>query len=175
MTVSPSRPARPLSRGDLRLLVLALIAEQPRHGYELIQHVSALFVGAYTPSAGTMYPLLASFEQAGWVRADDEGGRRRFHITKAGQAELTARADDVRQAQHRAHHRAREIAKAAMPLPLREGLREFKQALLHHHGRWADGEAQAVAALLRQAAQLLNAAPAAASPDSNDDNEDTTP
>jgi len=170
-----SRPARPLSRGDLRLLVLALIAEQPRHGYELIQHVSELFVRAYTPSAGTMYPLLASFEQAGWVRADDEGGRRRFHITEAGRSELHERADDVRQAQHRAHHRAREIAKAAMPTALRDGLHDFKRALLHHHGRWADGEAEAVAALLRQAAALLNAAPAAAHPHSNDENEDTRP
>jgi len=63
----PRRNGQPrvLSRGDLRLLVLALIGEQPRHGYELMQLISNQFMQAYTPSAGTMYPLLASFEQAG--------------------------------------------------------------------------------------------------------------
>lgn len=150
-----------LSRGDLRLLVLALLAEQPRHGYELIQHVSDLFARVYTPSAGTMYPLLASFEQAGWVDAQDDAGRRRFHITAAGQAELRARADEVKAAQHRARHRARDVAKAALPPPLRDAMRQFKGALLHHHGRWTDAEAEQVAAHLLRAVALLNGQPAA--------------
>src|SRR5690554_1243371 len=53
----PRRNGQPrvLSRGDLRLLVLALIGEQPRHGYELMQLISNQFMQAYTPSAGTMY------------------------------------------------------------------------------------------------------------------------
>ncbi len=145
-----------LSRGDLRLLVLALLAEQPRHGYELIQHISERFVRAYTPSAGTMYPLLASFEQAGWVRAEDDAGRRCFHITDAGRDELHARRDEVKAAQHRAHHRVREIAKAALPAPIRDALRQFKSALLRHHGHWREGEAEQAAAHLLRAAALLN-------------------
>lgn len=160
MPHAPVRPPRALGRGDLRLLVLALLAEQPRHGYELMQHVSALFVGAYTPSAGTMYPLLASFEQLGWIVAEDEGDRRRYRITEAGLAERQARAADVKDAQHRAHHRAREIAKAALPAPLRDALRRFKGALLHHHGRWQPGEAEHVAEYLQRAADQLMAAPA---------------
>lgn len=166
-----SRPARLLSRGDLRLLALALLAEQPRHGYELIQHVSDLFARAYTPSAGTMYPLLASFEQAGWIVGEDDSGRRRFQITDAGRAELLARHDEVKAAQHRAWHRARDIAKADMPAPLRDALRQFKGALVRHHGRWRDGETEQVAELLLRAAALLNGPPAG----STESTEPTTP
>jgi DNA-binding PadR family transcriptional regulator len=120
--MTPPRPTpattRLLSRGDLRLLVLALLGDQPRHGYELIQHVSELFVRAYTPSAGTMYPLLASFEQAGWVLAEDDAGRRRFRITESGRAELLARRDEVKAAQHRAC-RAPSLFRNPLCLPMK--------------------------------------------------------
>jgi len=156
----PRRNGQPrvLSRGDLRLLVLALIGEQPRHGYELIQHISGVFMQAYTPSAGTMYPLLASFEQAGWVESEEEDGRRVFRITAAGEFELKVQRTQVRLAQRRAFDRAREITKASLPPPLATALREFKQALVRHHGRWSDGEAEAVAEQLSRASALLNGA-----------------
>lgn len=157
----PRRNGQPrvLSRGDLRLLVLALIGEQPRHGYELIQHISSMFMQAYTPSAGTMYPLLASFEQAGWIEASEEDGRRVFRITTAGEFELKVQRTQVRLAQRRAFDRAREITKASLPAPLATALRDFKRALVHHHGRWADGEAEQVAALLAHASALINGQP----------------
>lgn len=154
----PRRHGQPrvLSRGDLRLLVLALIGEQPRHGYELMQLISNQFLQAYTPSAGTMYPLLASFEQAGWVASEEVEGRRVFRITAAGEFELKVQRTQVRLAQRRAFDRAREITKASLPPPLASALREFKRALVHHHGRWAEGEAEQVAALLSQASALIN-------------------
>ncbi|WMJ67626.1 helix-turn-helix transcriptional regulator [Stenotrophomonas sp. 24(2023)] len=156
----PERPRRGgqrmLTRGDLRLLVLALLGEQPRHGYELIQHIAALFGQVYTPSAGTMYPLLASFDQAGWIVAEDEDGRRRFRITEAGRAELELQRPQVRAAQRRAMDRVREVTKAALPPELRDALREFKRALVLHHGRWREGEAVQVAAQLARATALLN-------------------
>lgn len=94
----PRRNGQPrvLSRGDLRLLVLALIGEQPRHGYELMQLISNQFMQAYTPSAGTMYPLLASFEQAGWIEAEEVDGKRIFRITAAGEFELKVQRTQVR-------------------------------------------------------------------------------
>lgn len=100
----PRRNGQPrvLSRGDLRLLVLALIGEQPRHGYELMQLISNQFMQAYTPSAGTMYPLLASFEQAGWIEAEEVDGKRIFRITAAGEFELKVQRTQVRLAQRRA-------------------------------------------------------------------------
>ncbi|MCF3497372.1 PadR family transcriptional regulator [Stenotrophomonas maltophilia group sp. P373] len=154
----PRRNGQPrvLSRGDLRLLVLALIGEQPRHGYELMQLISNQFMQAYTPSAGTMYPLLASFEQAGWIEAEEVDGKRIFRITAAGEFELKVQRTQVRLAQRRAFDRAREITKASLPPPLAAALREFKRALVHHHGRWAEGEADEVAALLTRASALLN-------------------
>ncbi|MDR2958709.1 MAG: PadR family transcriptional regulator [Stenotrophomonas sp.] len=154
----PRRNGQPrvLSRGDLRLLVLALIGEQPRHGYELMQLISNQFMQAYTPSAGTMYPLLASFEQAGWIEAEEVDGKRIFRITAAGEFELKVQRTQVRLAQRRAFDRAREITKASLPPPLASALREFKRALVHHHGRWAEGEADEVAALLIRASALLN-------------------
>ncbi|PJL09681.1 MULTISPECIES: PadR family transcriptional regulator [Stenotrophomonas] len=154
----PRRNGQPrvLSRGDLRLLVLALIGEQPRHGYELMQLISNQFMQAYTPSAGTMYPLLASFEQAGWIEAEEVDGKRIFRITTAGEFELKVQRTQVRLAQRRAFDRAREITKASLPPPLAGALREFKRALVHHHGRWAEGEAEEVAALLTRASALLN-------------------
>ena len=154
----PRRHGQPrvLIRGDLRLLVLALIGEQPRHGYELMQLISNQFLQAYTPSAGTMYPLLASFEQAGWVASEEVDGRRVFRITAAGEFELKVQRTQVRLAQRRAFDRAREITKASLPPPLASALRDFKRALVHHHGRWAEGEAEQVAALLSQASALIN-------------------
>lgn len=154
----PRRNGQPrvLSRGDLRLLVLALIGEQPRHGYELMQHVSTMFMQAYTPSAGTMYPLLASFEQSGWVVSEEVDGRRVFRITAAGELELKVQRTQVRLAQRRAFDRAREITKASLPQPLAGALREFKQALVRHHGHWREGEAEQVAAQLARVSALLN-------------------
>ena len=121
-----------------------------------MQLISNQFMQAYTPSAGTMYPLLASFEQAGWIEAEEVEGRRIFRITAAGEFELKVQRTQVRLAQRRAFDRAREITKASLPQPLASALREFKLALVHHHGRWAEGEAEQVAALLRQASVLIN-------------------
>ena len=153
----PRRNGQPrvLSRGDLRLLVLALIGEQPRHGYELMQLISNQFMQAYTPSAGTMYPLLASFEQAGWIEAEEVDGKRIFRITAAGEFELKVQRAGTPGAATCLRPCPRDH-QGPLPPPLATALREFKRALVHHHGRWAEGEADEVAALLTRASALLN-------------------
>lgn len=155
----PARPltARPLSRGDLRLLVLSLLADQPRHGYELIQLISDMFVRVYTPSAGSIYPVLAQFEAAGWVGAVEDGGRKRYALSALGQAELEAQRDEVDAAVHRVRDSARTITKAHLPPPVRDALRELKHALGLCHGRWQDDNAAAVAEALREAAAHIRA------------------
>ncbi|MDQ1064069.1 PadR family transcriptional regulator [Stenotrophomonas sp. SORGH_AS_0282] len=155
----PARPltSRPLSRGDLRLLVLSLLAAQPRHGYELIQCISEMFVRVYTPSAGSIYPVLAQFEAAGWVSALEEAGRKRYQLTALGQAELAAQREEVDAALHRVRHSARAIAKANLPPVVRDAMRELKQALGLHHARWQDDNAVAVAQALREAAAHIRA------------------
>lgn len=83
------------AHGQLRLYVLALLAEAPRHGYEVIQDLEARFGGLYTPSAGTVYPRLAKLEEEGLVARSDEGRKATYRITEAGLAEVRARYREV--------------------------------------------------------------------------------
>lgn len=156
-TVEPRRrtTSRPLGRGDLRLLLLSLIGERPCHGYELIQRISDMFVRAYTPSAGSVYPVLAQFETDGWVHAEEDGGRKRYRISVSGQTELRTRDADVQAALLRTRLSARAIAKANAPVPIREAMQELKRALMLRHGRWQPEHAERVALALRTAAALI--------------------
>jgi len=82
--------------GRLRLYLLKLLAESPKHGYEIIQQLKERFQGLYAPSAGTVYPRLSRLESEGLIRHEtDERGRKVYHITDAGRTELAARADDM--------------------------------------------------------------------------------
>ena len=147
--------ARALGRGDLRLLLLALLGQAPRHGYELIQQVGEMFMHMYVPSAGSVYPLLADFEKQRWVAAEEDGGRKRYRITAIGQAQLKLREADVEAAQLRARHSARAITKANLPPPVREAMHRLKKSLVLRNGRWQDVDAERVTALLDQAAALV--------------------
>lgn len=83
------RFGRFFEHGDLRVVVLALLEEQPRHGYELIKELEERTGGAYRPSPGVVYPTLAMLEDEGLIRQTEaEGGRKRFEITADGKAEL---------------------------------------------------------------------------------------
>ncbi len=82
------RLARFLEHGDLRLLVLHLIAEKPRHGYEIIKAVEDLAGGAYTPSPGVIYPTLTLLEELGQVQGTEVGARKSYATTEAGAAHL---------------------------------------------------------------------------------------
>ncbi len=78
-------------QGGLRLVVLKLIAEKPRHGYELIKALEEASGGAYSPSPGVIYPTLTLLEEMGYATASDAGGGRKlFTITTEGQAHLEA-------------------------------------------------------------------------------------
>jgi DNA-binding PadR family transcriptional regulator len=83
------------AHGRLRLYLLKLLDEAPRHGYEVIRLLEERFQGLYAPSAGTVYPRLAKLEAEGLVTHSTEGGRKVYAITDAGRAELTARADEI--------------------------------------------------------------------------------
>ncbi|MBN9176726.1 MAG: helix-turn-helix transcriptional regulator [Microbacterium sp.] len=83
------------SHGDLRLYLLSLLDESPRHGYDLMQALSDRTGGTYTPSAGTIYPRLAKLEDEGLVTKTVDGRKTVYAITEAGRAELAARAGDL--------------------------------------------------------------------------------
>lgn len=83
------------SHGDLRLYLLALLDETPRHGYDIMQALSERTGGTYTPSAGTIYPRLAKLEEEGLVTKSADGRKTVYAITEAGRAEVAARAADI--------------------------------------------------------------------------------
>ncbi|MET0725008.1 MAG: PadR family transcriptional regulator [Leifsonia sp.] len=83
------------AHGSLRLYLLSLLAEQPRHGYELITALSDRFGGTYSPSAGTIYPRLAKLEEEGLVTKSTDGRKTIYEITDAGRAELADREPEL--------------------------------------------------------------------------------
>jgi DNA-binding PadR family transcriptional regulator len=84
-----ARIGRFLEHGDLRFIVLALLAEQPRHGYELIKELEERTGGAYRPSPGVIYPTLSLLEDEGFVKpAGGETGRKLYEVTEAGREAL---------------------------------------------------------------------------------------
>ncbi|MGB3394282.1 MAG: PadR family transcriptional regulator [Stenotrophomonas sp.] len=153
---------RPLGRGDLRLLLLALIEQQPRHGYELIQLIGELFGGAYAPSPGVVYPTLALLEDMGLIAAEQDNGRKRYAITVAGREQIDANREMIEAAQARTRDSARRMAKATIPAPVREAMEQLKRALLDRQGLWNDDEAVRVARILMQARGRIDADDASA-------------
>src|ERR1700704_5360000 len=89
------RAGRMLAQGDLRLIALALIAEQPRHGYEIIKVLEDKTAGWYSPSPGIVYPTLTYLEEAGYVTAQADGAKKLFSITPEGRAHLAENRDFV--------------------------------------------------------------------------------
>jgi DNA-binding PadR family transcriptional regulator len=81
-------------RGDVRASVLALLAERPMHGYEMIKEIEERTQGAWTPSAGSIYPTLQLLEDEGLVRGEEADGKRRFALTDSGTAEQKEKAGE---------------------------------------------------------------------------------
>lgn len=83
------------SHGRLRLYLLKLLADGPKHGYELMRLLQDRFQGTYAPSAGSIYPRLAKLEEEGLVSRIAEGNRMAYALTGAGRAEVAARAVEL--------------------------------------------------------------------------------
>jgi DNA-binding PadR family transcriptional regulator len=89
------RARRMLAQGDLRLLALALIAEAPRHGYEIIKLLEEKTADWYSPSPGIVYPTLTYLEEAGYVTASTEGSKKLYTITDEGRVYLQSNRELV--------------------------------------------------------------------------------
>ncbi|MGH6634080.1 MAG: PadR family transcriptional regulator, partial [Sphingopyxis sp.] len=82
--------------GELRLVLLKLIADEPRHGYDLIRQIEELTGGSYAPSPGVIYPTLTMLDDMGQIEAQQsDGAKKLFAITDAGRAELEANSEIV--------------------------------------------------------------------------------
>ena len=95
----PFRGGRMFEQGDLKYVILQLLDEKPRHGYEIIRALEDRFGGMYSPSAGTVYPTLTLLEDLGYARVTvEEGGKKTYVITDEGRAYLAqnrSAVDDI--------------------------------------------------------------------------------
>jgi len=90
------RRGRVFDGGELRLVLLALLAEQPRHGYDLIREIEERTGGSYAPSPGVVYPTLTMLDEMGYIdEVKEEGARKRFAISDAGRQHLAEKQDEV--------------------------------------------------------------------------------
>jgi DNA-binding PadR family transcriptional regulator len=128
--------------GELRLALLALVAEQPGHGYGLMSRLEARFDGAYQASAGAIYPTLQQLEDEGVVRVETSDDRKVYHVTDPGRAEVDAHAGDIEQIWARAATRGewgmfREPDAAEIVGPALRLMKAAVRTIVHAHGNSA--------------------------------------
>jgi DNA-binding PadR family transcriptional regulator len=152
------RSGRVFGQGDLRLVLLKLIADKPSHGYELIKAVEEAVGGAYAPSPGVVYPTLTLLEDMGFVRlsADADGAKKAYAITAEGQAHLTEQAEAVKSIFERMGEVAANNRGRDAPQILR-AMQNLNTALRYRLGRGplSNEQVQAIAAALDQAARSV--------------------
>jgi DNA-binding PadR family transcriptional regulator len=151
---------RLFAHGDLRLVILHLIAEKPRHGYEIIKAIEERVAGAYSPSPGVVYPTLTLLEELGYVTVDAAGdGTRKLHaITDQGRAFLEANRPALEALLARMEEAGR--TQAGAPPQVVRAMENLKLALRLRLGQGPLGteEADAVAAALDAAALAVEKA-----------------
>lgn len=135
--------------GELHLVVLALLARERMHGYQLMGELARLFGPAYRPSPGSVYPGIEALAEAGLITGSDEGGRRVFTLTAAGSDALSRRLDelvaieartgvrlgragDVEEALDRFAARVRAVASELDPVVLDEALEAAAAHIVQH-------------------------------------------
>lgn len=152
------RIGRMFGPGDLKLILLALIAEQPRHGYQLIRTIEEMFGGGYSPSPGAIYPTLTLLEEMGYASVDtsEGGGRKLYAITEGGKAYLDENRDTVEALMARMEVTARTMSKMAAPMAIRQAMHTLKRALFMRGAIWSEAEAKRVRAIIEKAAAEIS-------------------
>jgi DNA-binding PadR family transcriptional regulator len=166
------RVGRMLATGDLRLIALALIAEQPRHGYEIIKVLEDKTAGWYSPSPGIVYPTLTFIEEAGYVTAQAEGAKKLYTITDEGRAYLDQNRDFVDAVLGRLEKIGSKIARMrrrfgrdededderrGLPTLVRAALENLREVAGERLANDADAEAKLVEILARAALEMKKA------------------
>lgn len=100
--------------GEMKYVILRLIREKPRHGYEIIKELEERFAGWYSPSPGTVYPTLQLLEDQGLVRSAEADGKKVYHITPEGEAFLEKHHDTIESIFDRVRDTLRDFAGGAM-------------------------------------------------------------
>ena len=160
------RAGRMLAQGDLRLIALTLIAEEPRHGYEIIKLVEEKTADWYSPSPGIIYPTLTYLEEAGYVTASAEGSKKLYTITEEGRAYLEANREIVdavldrlsalgeRVNRWRQRMRGERGERGSFPPLTEAALEHLRETISKRLEGDADAEAHLVEVLARAAADM---------------------
>ncbi|GKQ47182.1 PadR family transcriptional regulator [Pseudomonas syringae pv. theae] len=157
------RGPRVFAPGDLKLLLLALIAEQPSHGYDLIRKIESLFDGAYCPSPGVIYPTLTFLEESEMVLGDAQAGKKLYTVTDAGRSSLQDQAVALEGVRMRIDVSKRSLRGHDRPAEIHEAVHNLRHALQMHHGRWTPEEILRVSELLNTTAKAVVDGPQPAS------------
>ncbi|HET8613224.1 MAG TPA: PadR family transcriptional regulator [Sphingomonas sp.] len=143
--------------GELRLVLLRLIGDQPRHGYDLIRAIEERTGGAYAPSPGVVYPSLTMLGDMGQIEeGPSEGNRKVFAVTDEGRRLLDERAEEIAALMARLDTLG-EMRERTEGASIRRAMHNLKIVLRHKLGREeVDKETlQAVVALIDEAAQKI--------------------
>jgi DNA-binding PadR family transcriptional regulator len=151
------RSRRMFESGELRLVLLKLIADEPRHGYDLIRAIEDLTGGEYAPSPGVVYPTLTLLQDMGLIEeAPGEGPRKPFQVTEEGRAHLEEKADEVEAlfdrlrefAPKESHHGGATIGR---------GIQNLMAAVRNRVSRvgWDDELTHEITSILDEAAQRI--------------------
>ncbi len=142
--------------GELRLILMHLLEEEPRHGYDLIRAIEELSGGTYVPSPGVVYPTLAMLSDMGWIdESAAENLRKPFSITPEGRKQLVENADIVKASLERLHAAA-QVRQRTDVAPVRRAMHNLRTVLID---KLAGGAAKEIVhqavALIDEAAQKI--------------------
>lgn len=143
--------------GELRLVLLKLIGDEPRHGYDLIREIESLTGGAYAPSPGVVYPTLTLLDEMGLIAEQaSEGAKKRYAITDEGRAHLRNNAEQVEALIARLTELGAERARGD-GAPIRRAMGNLRVALQHRmeRGGFSEDTLHDIAALIDEVAQKI--------------------
>lgn len=147
---------RLFEQGDLRWLALDLIAEQPRHGYEVIKAIEDALNGNYAPSPGAVYPMLTMLEETGLIAGEERGAKKLYRLTDEGRAEMQTNARSIDAARARLAEARSRFGGAPAP-ELQRAMDNLRAALQVRLGKGelsAETVAAITAALDRAAGEI---------------------
>ncbi len=144
--------------GEVKFVILRLLREKPRHGYEVIKALEEKLAGCYSPSPGTIYPTLQLLEDQGYVRVVEEGGKKVYHITPEGEAFLEQNRDAIEDIFARVRDTVRDVAGGPMG-ELHQAFARVASTTYKRAWRWGGGHAAVprIVEILRKAADDIDA------------------
>lgn len=148
------RSAPIFESGELKLVILRLLKEKPRHGYEVIKALEERMWGCYTPSPGAVYPTLQLLEDQGYVRVVETEGKKVYHITPEGERFLEEHKDTLDDIFERLRDTVRDFAGGAMG-DLNSSFARLARTT--YKGAWRSGPGHPA---IRRATEILNRAAA---------------